>query len=403
MQIDTWTFVCCILLLMAFLSFALRWQAQLLMRSTRAIGNRARLQAAELAYLMRPGDSSHCIIVLIVDLVQKGLKRKNLEIDKEVMLVPYETSVWNAVKTYIKEWSIQKAQELVPEVSTKNPIKIAAGFWKIRFWLMDVLTNALTELVKDPRNLKRYFSPTGLLRVFLTVVSSGVKVQVTNEIRAVLLSHGLLVTDDRRRKFAMVFLLLTLVHVGALTFFTFQLGSVWQIITLMLFGAFNGIFLRAMKSLPLLLPFYEEVVAVLDSVHRKGLRIKIMRVVLKFVRFLFWTIVTLALIFFVVSQALIMSFLVHLNANNWLLNIVALIGLTLNFAIVFDLFLLSCNVKLNDQTSSEGQLQLAITQQNLKKVSLIDSFSETLTTAEYNQQLSEIVAIYGVETLFLLA
>jgi hypothetical protein len=403
-----WFFFCVAMLLTAVFSYAARTALLLEMRKTdkAKIDPHKSLLPAELAYLMRPGDSSHCLIVMVVDLVQKGLKRNFESVEHEVLVARYEKLIWDRVSAYIKDWSTQKAHELVPELKTKNPIIIVRGFWKLRAWFTKTLSATIGDLIKDPLSIRKYFSPAGITKVFVSIVTAGLREQVAGELRVSLLEKGLLVDAQRRSNFANLFVLGGFIHliVASLIFTHYSEVRHWEAIAAFAFFAFfNGIFLRFMAFLPIFVPFYEEFSNVLDSVKRQGVRVAIMQGLLRLLRSVYFSAVCAIVAVIMVMQALVFGLVFHFHASNWWLNLFGIVCLSVNVILIADMFFLAHQVRNNDQATSYGQKQVQKHHKELKDLSLIQAFQKTLAEPGYNEQLSDIVAIYGIETLFLIA
>lgn len=406
MEFDTqWDIFCGVLLLIAGASAVMRSVCLSAMRRVpgQSIGE---LQAAELAYLCRPGDSSHCLIVVLVDLVQKALKPLPPEPENQLSVVNYEKEIWQYVQDYVKGWSKQKAQELVPELATRNPIRIVVGFWRLRSWIAGTFKNFLDSFIKDPLHIRKYFSPAGLMKAFVSIAGSGLKEQLEQSVRETLLERNLLVAQELRGKFSAYFIVIGILNLifTAILLVRFTGINHWQsILALTLCAAFNGALLRVLSVLPLFVPFYEELSTVLDSVKRHGMRIRTLRTVLKFLRASYWTLVGIISSGIFVLQALAFAYLLGLHSSQWWINLLGVISLTLNFFMIAELFSLSYKVGLSEQLSSNGLSLFRRYHKQLRKVSLLEAFAKTLSEPEYNKELSEIVALYGIETLFLLA
>lgn len=407
MELDRqWLFFCIAMLLAAVFSYAARTALLLQMRRTERPKLTDALLPAELAYLMRPGDSSHCLIVMAVDLVQKGLKRNEDSMENELIFAQYEKLVWERVKNYIKDWSSQKAQELIPELKTRNPMIIVRGFWRMREWFTKSVASTIHDLIKDPLSIRKYFSPAGLTRLFVSIATSGVREQVTADLRSSLLEKGLLVADERKNTFANYFVIAGFIHLiaASLIFHYFSGVTHWEAIsTFAIFTLFNGTVLRFMAVLPIFVPFYEELSNVLDSVKRQGMRVKAMQAVLRLLRSTYWALVIGIFAGLMVIQSLVVGFGLHLHASNWWLNLSGIVCVSLNVILIADLFFLAQQLRNSDQASAYGEKQLQRHHKELKDVSLIKAFQKTLTDPAYNEQLSDIVAIYGIETLLLVA
>lgn len=408
-----WEFFCSCMLSVALASYVLRCVFLAAMKnSSKGIvaskpisSNQGALHPAELAYLFRPGDSAHCLIVLVVDLLQKRLKSA-ITSDDQIVDLHYEKVIWNFLTEYLKGWTFQQAQNLVPEIGTRNPIKIALGFWRLRDCLGNSFKSLVSDLIKDPLSLRKYFSPAGLVRVIMSILSSGVKEPLMNSLRDALLSRELLVPEAVGRKFSGFFSAIACIHFLLIILLpvAFRYGNNWAAITLFLCAALlNGFILRLLAGLPSLLPFYDEITLVLDSLGRTGFRIRLLRGVLKLLRSIFWLIIVAGAFSLISLQAAGLAYLLHFENGSWQISFLCLTLQSLSAALATGLFFLSIRVAVSEQRSHDGDELIKSYQTQLRTVSPIMAFSATLADSQYKEQFSNIVALYGIETLFLLA
>ncbi|MBX9689471.1 MAG: hypothetical protein K2X27_22365 [Candidatus Obscuribacterales bacterium] len=394
-----------VLLLLAAFSYALRAYALAKMRKIEGSSKPVGLQPTELAYLLRPGDSSHCLMVLVIDFLQRALKSPQSMKD-ELAKVQFEKEIWNSVESYIKDWSKQKTDELLPELRTKNPMKIVRGFWRLKQWLGSALKSALTDLIRDPLSIRRYFSPSGILRTFVSLAASNVKEQLRTSLRSNLLVRELLLSDQRRAKFSRIFLGLAFLHFFVLAVLVaafFSLSNWQSVIILTLITALDGALIRLVAELPVFLPFYEELSSLLETVSRKSKRIAVLRSLFRFLMLAFWSIAILLFMLCLALQSFAFSYFGAAPNCSWYLALFAFVALSINFVLIADLFFLFFSVQNNDQLSSIAKLELDEYRKKLRHLSPAEVFAKTLISTDYDQELSEIVAIYGIETLFLLA
>lgn len=393
---------CATLLAVAGLSFSCRFLALSQMRRSPGIQTNNSLHPSELAYLFRPGDSAHCLIVLIVDTLQRELKSQKAS-EFQVSKLLYEAEVWSKIKAYIQDWSLQKAQQVLPEIASKNPLHIATGVWRLRFWFWNAIKGFFSELIQDPLQVRKYFSPVGLLRLFVSIAGSGVKEQLANSVRESLLKKEMLVPEGRKNAFARILGVLACLHLIAVAVVVALMSGLATnaIVFLLLFSALNGFLLRVAVALPLLLPHVEDVSRVLDSVSNKGIRIRLMRFLLGFARSSYWTFISIFSLLAFLVQAIILGQFFGMHSSQWPINIIGIFVLTLNFMLMIELCYRCFQVSSSDQLSNKGICELDSHHRELQKVKLVQAISTAMSEPAYNEQLSDIVAIYGVETLFL--
>jgi hypothetical protein len=414
MVLDTqWILFSGLLLALALSFCGLRKICLAAMKKTVADSSGQSLLPVELAYLIRPSDSVHCLIVLAVDLLQKGIKEPAAASGEapaaasgEPPTRHYEKAAVASITAYIKDWTLLQAQSLVPELVEGNPIKIARGFWRLRQWLFDGFKNLQADLIKDPRNLKRYFAPAGIMRILLTLIGAGVREPLMRDLQNTLLERGLMLSVVARQRFAGYLSALAGASLLSTAVLSFYLSPVqnWVIVFLAALASFlNGVVLRLAAELPAFLPFYEEVALTLSSIGRKSIRVTILRGVLTFLRSVFWFALGSTAAVIAVLQALALAFLFPAAGVHWLDCFCAIVSLTVSFIVAADVFFLSLRVSNTEQKSRAGEQLLKRYQSKMRHISPITAFSAALTEKSYTEELADIVALYGIETLFLLA
>ncbi len=372
------------------------------MRKVEGLASPKDVHPVELAYLFRPGDSSHCLIVLLVDSVHKELKNQQSG-DFQLSKILYEAEVWPKVKTYIKDWSVQKAQQIVPEISSKNPLKIAGAVWRMREWFWNVVKGFFSELIQDPLHLRKYFSPVGLVRLFVSVAGTGVKETLCSNVRRTLLTKKLLVEEENRNsasRFLTGFACIHLITI-ALAISISGISRSDATFLFVLFGLLNGLILRILIWLPTLLPHFDEINKVLASVSKKGLRISVMRSLFGTANGAFWFLTAVFGIGIGLSQAAILGYFFGMHSSMWVLNLVGIALLTLNFLVIFEICFRSMMVATTEQLTEAGSEALELHHEELKDARLVQTISAAMSNPSYSEELSDIVAIYGIETLFL--
>jgi hypothetical protein len=180
--------LCGIVLLIAVSStlarFVLKQQMRAIGVSTGGAAPRT-LAPTEIAYLLRDGDMPHTLIVMTVDLVHRQVKAPDQ--NGPIPLREYEKQVWVGVKDFLKQLAEQKAGHLVPVSDFKNPVKWAMRFNALKTFVAQTLRGFITELIQDPRHIKKYFTAAGIARLALHFYTSGVRQAVERELRLELL------------------------------------------------------------------------------------------------------------------------------------------------------------------------------------------------------------------------
>lgn len=397
-----WYLFCAVMGATSLLSLFARSLVLSRMRKVEGLSSATDVHPVELAYLFRPGDSAHCLIVLLVDSVHKELKQQQSG-DFQLSKILYEAEVWPKVRAYIKDWSMQKAQQLVPEITSKNPLKVAGAVWRLREWFWNAIKGLFSEIIQDPLHLRKYFSPVGLVKLFVSVAGTGVKETLSSNVRRTLLTKKLLVEEDSRNAASRLLTGIASVHLIAIACVVYFAGIQRADATFLfiLFALFNGFMLRLLSWLPTLLPHFDEISKVLGSVSKKGFRISLVRSVFGTAHGAFWLITGIFGIGIGIAQAAVLGYFFGMHTNVWVLNFAGIALLSLNFLVIFELCFRSLIVASTEQTTDAGVQALELHHQELKDARLVQAISAAMSNPSYSEELSDIVAIYGIETLFL--
>lgn len=351
---------------------------------------------AEIAYLLRGGDVTHTLIVVAVDLLQRNLKSANQE-----LLAPYEKNMWEIVTRSAKEWAMQKTQETVM-AGAKTPLQITRRVMFLYTFVRKSLKSVVSDTIADPRKLKRYFSPHGLLRILADFTSAGYKQAFQEEIRKDLLARGLLIPEAKRVKTGQIFFVVAIVAL-ALTFAASiictegsnsRAGAVTFAIALS-----AGFLARLALSLREMLPLYEELGLVAEKVDRKSKRLQVLKFFLRSVNVLFWI-----LLFFVLAIVLGIGFgMLHIFqlSTGWN-SFFELVALTVTNFVIADFVFEGWKLQIEERPTPEAEKQLLEMQKSFSEKSPLESFKDVLASADYDPTFSRLLALYGVETLFVL-
>lgn len=388
----------CVFLLTA-LAAGLRkimWHSVRNSRQLSSVSHVATLAPAELAYLLRDGDMSHTLIVLSVDLIQRTIKAPA---DVSATLRPYEKQVWLSVKDFLRQLAEQKAGHLVPVSNIKNPVQWAVRISALKQFVGNTLGTFVKEVVKDPRHLRKYFSIGGVARLAVQLYTSSVRGAVERELREELLHSGMLVTDARRHKFAAIAATLIPITVAVVLVANHFLSAVnWSTLAAYLaMGVVNAIILALIYSLPGFVPTYEEFRKVSAELQRSGARLAAVRVILKAGKFvLIALLVVAAFLLFGINYA-VASMVLHVINPLPILAFTGLGFILVAFAVDWH------SLTLHEQATLAAEHQMKIAQSALSQTSPLQSFSNMFSDEDYDPTFSQLVAFYGVETLWLLS
>lgn len=363
------------------------------------------LHPAELAYLLRPGDGTHCLIVLFVDFLQKALKDRSL-LDKECRESEYERAVFAAVKQYLTDWSKDRVKEMLPSLKELHPAKYFGLAFKLRSWLAKGIGSIVSNTVKDPLSLRQYFQPGAILRVLVSMTAASGREKLNLKLQSSLIERGLLMSETERRKLAAMLNMAALAQLILLVVASICIAFVssWQaLFALLAFAAFDGLLAGLLFLLPSFLPFYPEINKTISIVSRQGFRISVLRSLFASVQILYLFICALIFFFLIPIQAGVLSFFPQFNLAPWTDSYFA-VGLTgLNVFVLARTLYRAHDAGASEQLTAAGMKQRDALLAEVSKQRLINNFSRTLSSQSYQQDLSYTVAAYGIESLLLIA
>jgi hypothetical protein len=357
------------------------------------------LRPAQLAYLLREGDMSHTMIVLAVDLVQRSVKSVGSE--NALALEPYEKAVWGNVKDFTKQWAQQKVETVVSLKPTRNPLEWMVRFRALKAFVTGPLRRILHDLLKDPRQIRRYFSFAGIGRLAVELYAAGYKDKVEKELKSGLLQEGFLVTEKQRHTHALgLIAIIPLMIAGAVATSMWLLPKLGlSVLVLILMSLVCAAVIKGLLAIPGFIPIVEEISQVVSELSRESWRFRALRMLFRGAGFLLllWGIALTGLLFLI--DILIAKTLFSLEP---LSTFAILSGLTALSVLVVQLILDAYSVALREQPTLQAQKQIDSTRAQLASVSPIGTLKELLTDPDYDETFSKIVAVYGIETLWLL-
>ncbi len=358
-----------------------------------SLSETSKLRPAEIAYLVRGGDLTHTLIVVVVDLIQRSLKSQDSSFTDG--LADYEKNMWKFVSRSVKDWAKDKIL-----AGAQNPVAITRRMFFLFHFVRTSLRGLLAETVADPKRLKKYFSPGGVLRIIADFTSSGYRQAFQDELRRSLLRRGLLVPEKTREQIGRYFFVIGVVGIISTLVVSFLflptsgVAFVAWISTLI-----AGVLGRALLALRHLIPFYEELAVVAEQIRRKSFRLAIVKMVLRSVNAVSWLALVLGVSISIATGFGIIKLIYPAADISIFYAIIALA--TAHFAIADFIF---SGVKLNIQEcpTALAEKQLEEMRQELEHVSPLDTFTTLLSSPDYDPKFSKILALYGVETLLIL-
>lgn len=359
---------------------------------------KASLRPAEIAYLVRKGDTTHSLIVLAADLMQRSLKKSD-DLSFLDKLTDYEKNMWSISKKAVSNWAQKKSKEVLIGKST-NPLEIAKRLSFVYRFVTSSLKKVIGDAITDPKKLRKYFSPQGLWRVIADFSAAGYKQAFEDELRHDLLARGLLTETKTKNRTASLLLVTAALSLAGTLIVAVIAFKLWYIAAIVYTGSLGAAFvLRTVLIVRQLLPFYEELYVVADQIDRSSKRLKLIKIVLRSVDAINWMVALLAT-FLVSAFTLILVKLLFMEAG--IILVFAFIALTAaNFASA-DLIFNAIDLNMNDYPTRAARAELDNLREDLKELTPLDSFKEFLDSQEYNPRFSKLIAIYGIETLFIL-
>jgi hypothetical protein len=360
----------------------------------------SQLRPAELAYLIREGDRSHATIVLAFDLLHRAVK--SLQSDSAaVSLAPYEMRLFVKVKEFAKRWLEEKTTHLVPDPRSGDVRLLVRQVSGLYSFLVKSVRPFVSEIIEDPRRIRRYFTIAGIMRLLADVGSAGYREALETEMVSDMKARGVLASEPARKRSA-AYLAVGFVG-GAVLAFVIVLLLVSNsnlAIAAFLTSSLVALGLRLVWGLGEFLPLYSELRDVASHIRRKGWRLTVLRLGLKFVGGVLYSLVAVVGLALFAMQILCLHLIFPEPLPETISLSLMLCGIWL---LLLELAFDAHKIRLRSQPSLSALALIADSRLRLSGVSPVDTFRQLLTSPEYSPECSELLAIYGIETLFLLA
>jgi hypothetical protein len=371
-----------------------------------------KLEPVEIAYLGRDGDSTFALIVLVFDMLHKELKTRfggaTTQSDlsgliSQAMTKPgeqthYEERLKVIIKGSLKNWG-EKTVDAAGLNIKKNPV---AALRRLP-WLYKLLSGALKdtahEILKDPRQLRRYISKAGLMRIFAEIAASGYKQMFDKELRQELLRKGLLLTENSRKKLAGSYLACFVVaQLAYLALILYAVPDKTIAAIIFITATLSGFAVKAAIGARAFIPLYYDLSEVLRLAPRSNFRIKALRLFLGIVNFVLNGLsifVFLALL--AIGSAIL--YLTHTVTSATYLMLLAMMAA--QFVASHFLFE-SYRLNLNESAAPHALRHIKLLKERYRDTSSIDALKSLLTSSQYDSEPSYLLAIFGIETLLFL-
>jgi len=364
------------------------------------------LRPVEIGYMLRGGDTNHAVLVMGVDLLQRAAKLQLGAVIPEP--AEYEKKMWSLAKETAKDWAMKKADPYLPPDFKTNPVGFVKKIYDLYQFITKSLKLVVRDIIADPRQLKRYFSMAGVMRLLADFISAGYQNAFATSIRDYLVANNFLVSEERRMKASD-----QIMHVGIFIFpavFLFSLAIVGNSagIPLMLVAAavmtgaaiISSFFITAIFAVREFLPYLTEFETLAVVLNRDSWRLRVLQTARK------------AMMVALTMVALGASVIIFWGAFLWLTVFGFQNAQTLVFVSAFlafpclkaFLFLMrSWKIRRTQVATKYGDRQLAQIRKRLSEKRPITALTEVLKEEDYNPIFSELMALYGIEALVLLA
>jgi hypothetical protein len=353
------------------------------------------LRPAEIAYLMRPGDMGHTLIVMTLDLIQRALKRQAGNLPPAAA---YEANLWEKVKEYTETRAREQFAKLVPPASPVGWFKRLTSLYKM--FGGGSMQKFIQQVIADPKRIKRYFSLPGIARLIADFYSAGYQNLVEMELKASLLNRGLLTDDITRQRAASAFLLFAVASLVMLVGLSYWLmPNAVATSGVLICGALTAAILRLLHFVRELIPYYSELNDILRMVHRPGIRLRLLRLVLGVVRgIIYGALIVSGLILLGATVALLHLVLAMPISAAFLLAITSTIAWLPIAQVIADWY----HMKWHPQPTNMGERLVDNRSKELSTLSPLQSLRNMLASEQYDPVFCELLAMYGIETLWIL-
>lgn len=368
------------------------------------------LMPVEAAYLSRHGDTNFAVLVLLFDLVHREVKEsQNLLLLNSGPVTTVSTgdannyytgTIKEQVKRAITDWSKKKVEEVLEIDLRKNPLGL---FKRIPFLyrvIRDGLLETIKEILKDPRSIKKYVSLHGLMRLATEIGATGYKQQLANALRQNLLARGYIFHEaDRQRSGLWLCILAVLAELSAAVLLFMTIKNPVDAALIFLSALIGAAFIKVTLGAREFIPYYSELMAVLEHTHNANLRVKALQFFLKAVNGILFT-VSYAAFAMVLAFGSFLLYIVHAVAD--LGTYLALLAQLLTQLAILTCFIEAHLLYFHDSPTPEGQAALQALKDTYKGKSTIDTLKSMLTGSTYESDMSYMLAIYGPESLLFL-
>lgn len=381
-------------------------------REERSVDEHLDLAPVEIAYLSRNGDTTFALSILVFDMLHREVKNR-LNSSSDLVLasastslpaIPttvgatyYEIRLQEIIKSSLKNWG-EKTLDATGLNYKKDPIGFIRRLPLLYIFLSKALKGTAKEILTDPRQLSKYISKTGLMRILAQIGSSGLKQEFEKGLQGELLAKGLLLEPKPKQKLATAYSICFIV--AQIIFVSLLLLAIPNHIhALIIFAvsALTACTVKAAIAARSFIPLYEDLCEVLNHATRRNFRIAMLQAFIHLVN-----IILNGLSIFVFFILLLMGSLVlYLTKTvDTPATYLMLLSMMLAQYIAAGYLLEAYRLSLSECSSPLAQRHLKLLKLRYRSSSSIDALKSVLLSTEYDSELSYLLSIYGIETLF---
>ncbi|HEY9677367.1 MAG TPA: hypothetical protein V6C76_05135 [Drouetiella sp.] len=358
-----------------------------------------RLRPAEIAYLSSNGDISHTLLVLGADLIQRALKSRFPD-GNVPPLAPYEVRMWGLAKETVADWAQGRLEKHLPGDIKKDPIEYVRRVSKIYNFIVHTARHFVTKLIQDPRQIRRYFKLSAVATLIADFSTAGYKAAFEAELRNNLRARGLIVPQSRKQSYARHYTITAVAAIILIAALIFALVQPWPLAAGLIGMCFlSAAILRVILLVLNSIPYISEIAEVIGHIQRQSWRLQALRLAIRVVTALTYT---LLFIGFLAMSGIAFAILTFGFHHSHILFLGLYVFLTMSFIVPIQIYVDGWQLKIEEMPTTTGEKLLSNVRQELKDASPLDSFREVLSTTEYVPTFSELLALYGIETLLIL-
>ncbi|MBS2006377.1 MAG: hypothetical protein JST01_05015 [Cyanobacteria bacterium SZAS TMP-1] len=369
-------------------------------------GYERQLSPTEVAYLSREGDGGFALIVLLFDVLHREMKDKI--VGGEITTYdenqrPYEVALRKIAGGSLKEWSkrkIEQASEMVAINSVQDRIKLVRRLPMLYRLIRRGVEETVKDLFRDPRNIKKFVSLSGLLRLAAEMGAAGYKSTLAEELKERLTDEGYLATEETRMKTAKVLIaVFGISQVILLALILLTLPSQIHALIIYFCALIAAIILEACARAREFLPLYSELAQALSQVKEANIRIIIIRRCLNFVTNLLNALSVIAFLMLFGSGSVLL-FLTHTvpNFTVYLMLIAQMLVQRLALTYLVEAYKLTTG----EMPTKAAHRKISRLKHKYKQEETLPALKAMLSQSDYSQDLSYLIALYGLESLLLI-